>query len=85
MGISKITRNYQVTLPKDVRKVVGVKEGDEVMFIVNGSRVLLVKSKDDIIQKTAGIWKDMKETGEEYQRRLRKGWHRRLKKQYAIN
>ena len=40
------------------------------------------KSNDSPVMATAGIWKDMKETGEEYQRRLRKGWRRRLKKQY---
>mgnify|MGYP001605682011 FL=1 len=83
MGISKITRNCQITLPKDVRKIIDVKEGDEVMFIVDGNKVVLVKTKDNIIQRTAGMWKDMKETGVEYQRRIRGGWSRRLKKQYA--
>jgi len=85
MGISKITRNCQITLPKDVRIAVGVKEGDEVMFIVDGSKVFLVKPVSDIIQRTAGIWGNMEETGEEYQRRIRKGWSKRLKKQYATN
>ena len=85
MGISKITRNFQVTLPKDVRKIIGVKEGDEVMFVVDGARVNLTKAEDDIIQRTAGIWGDIGETGEEYQRRIRKGWSKRLKKQYATH
>lgn len=85
MGISKVTRNCQITIPKDVRKAVGVKEGDEIMFIVDGDKVKLTKVKDDIIQRTAGIWGDIGETGVEYQRRIRKGWSRRLKKQYATN
>lgn len=83
MGIAKITRNYQITLPKDVRKIINLKEGDDVMFIVEDDKINIMKVEDDIIKRTAGIWKDMRETGVEYQRRIRKGWSRRLKKQYA--
>ncbi len=80
MGISKITRNYQITLPKDIRKVIRVKEGEEVMFIVDGDKVLLTKPKEDPVMAAAGIWKDMKETGLEYQKRIRKGWRKRQKR-----
>ena len=30
MGLVKVTRNYQVTIPVDVRKKAGIKEGDLV-------------------------------------------------------
>ncbi len=85
MGISKITRNYQLTLPKDVRKIVGLREGDEVMLTVENGKITITKSVGDSIRATAGIWKDMKETGEEYQRKIRKGWSRRLKRIYESN
>ena len=61
-----------MTIPKDVRKIIDVKEGDEVMFIVDNNRVVLTKTKDDIIQRTAGIWKNMEETGADFQKRIRK-------------
>ena len=80
MGISKITRNFQVTLPKDVRKIVGIKEGDEVMFVVEDNKIALVKSKEDPVLAAAGIWKDMKETGAEYQKRIRQQWKKRQKR-----
>ncbi len=83
MGIAKITRNYQITLPKDVRKIISLKEGDEVMFIVEDDKVNIMKVEDDIIKKTAGIWKDMKETGAEYQRRIRKESEKRLRRLYG--
>ncbi|MEK6928372.1 MAG: AbrB/MazE/SpoVT family DNA-binding domain-containing protein [Nanoarchaeota archaeon] len=79
MGIAKITRNFQVTLPKDVRKIVGVKEGDEVLFIVDGNNVSLLKSEKDSIMAAAGIWESVKETGTEYQKRVRKEWRKRQK------
>ena len=77
MGISRITRNCQVTIPKDVRTQLGVKEGDEVVFTIVDNSVTVHKSTRDIITETAGIWKGMKETGEEYQRRMRKEWKHR--------
>lgn len=79
MGISKITRNYQITLPKDVRKIINVKEGDEVMFIVDSDKVLLTRPKEDPVMAAAGIWKGIKETGVEYQKRVRAGWKKRQK------
>lgn len=79
MGISRITRNCQVTIPKDVRKQLHVKEGDEVVFTVIDDKVIVKKSMRDIITETAGIWKGTKETGEAYQRRIRKEWNHRLK------
>jgi len=77
MGISKVTRNCQITIPKDIRKIIKVKEGDEVMFIVEGSKVSLHKSEEDPVLAAAGIWADMKETGEEYQKRVRQQWKKR--------
>ncbi len=79
MGISKLTRNCQITLPKDVRKIIGVKEGDEVLFTIENDNVRLIKAKKDIIKATAGLWKDMKESGAEYQTRIRSGWKKRRK------
>ncbi len=80
MGISKITRNYQITLPKDVRKIVGLKEGDEVMLTVEEGKITIIKSTEDHIMAAAGIWKGIKETGAEYQKRIRQSWKRRQKR-----
>ncbi len=80
MGISKVTRNCQITLPKDIRKVIGVQEGDEVMFVINENRVSLVKSAEDPVIAAAGIWKDLKETGAHYQKRMREQWKKRRKR-----
>ena len=78
MTLSKVTRNFQVTLPKDVREMENLHIGDEVIFIVEGDhRIHLVKHDKDIIKRTAGLWKGMKETGVEYVRRLRKEWRTR--------
>ena len=77
MGISKITRNFQVTLPQDVREVKKFKVGDKVLFIINGEKVDVVKIDKNVITAAAGLWKDMKEDGLAYERRLRKEWAKR--------
>lgn len=45
-------------------------------------RIKASKKKDPIMA-AAGAWKGMKETGDEYQKRVRKGWSTRLKRIYG--
>ena len=41
---AKVMAKVQITIPKDVRKVLGVENGDRVSFIVDGADVRLVNS-----------------------------------------
>lgn len=41
---AKVMSKGQVTIPKDVRKVLGVNNGDRVSFIVNNGDVRIVNS-----------------------------------------
>ena len=77
MGISKITRNFQITLPKDVRELKDFKIGEKVLFLVEGNRVDIVKIDKNAVKEAAGLWAGMKETGLDYERRLRKEWSKR--------
>ena len=81
MGISKITRNNQVTIPKDVRELRDLKEGDKVIFAIEGDRVDVVKVDKDVLRAARGLWKGLKETGVEYERRVRASWSRRLRRE----
>lgn len=78
MGISKITRNFQVTLPKDVREFKNFRVGDKVVFVVEDDKIELLKIDKKIVEDAAGLWTDFKETGIEYERRLRSAWRKRL-------
>ena len=81
MGLSKLTRNFQVTIPKDVREVKRLREGDRVLFAIDGGRVELFKADEDVVLATAGLWRDAKGTGAEYERELRRGWAGRLRRE----
>lgn len=39
----RVTRRGQVTIPKPIRARVGIDEGDEVAFSVEGSRIVIEK------------------------------------------
>jgi len=41
---AKVMAKGQVTIPKDVRKVLGVTSGDRISFIVEGGTVRIVNS-----------------------------------------
>lgn len=41
---AKVMSKGQVTIPKDVRKVLGITSGDRISFIVEGNTVRIVNS-----------------------------------------
>ena len=43
---AKVTAKGQLTVPKAVREALGITEGDEVVFRVEGNRAILAKTPD---------------------------------------
>lgn len=41
---SKVMANGQVTIPKDIREILGVTSGDSITFIADGNSVRMVNS-----------------------------------------
>ena len=44
MELAKITAKGQITIPVQVRKMLGVKDGDKVVFWNDGSRIIIENS-----------------------------------------
>ena len=61
MAVSRVTRNYQVTVPREIRELAGVKVGDTLLFIREGEDVVLRKIDKDLLAKGFGLWKKAKE------------------------
>lgn len=55
---AKVMAKGQVTIPKDVRKVLGVTSGDRTSFIVEGGTVLIVNSAVYAMQMLQGEMAD---------------------------
>lgn len=43
---ARVTSKGQVTVPKAVREALGIKEGDEIVFRVEGKRAVLARTPD---------------------------------------
>jgi AbrB family looped-hinge helix DNA binding protein len=63
--MSKVTRKYQITIPIDVRKELGIIPGSEVDIVPKGSNyVLKVNPIEDLKQVWKGRFKDEKSSDE---------------------
>ncbi len=69
----KVTRKFQVTIPEEVRRSVGVEIGDELLVRKDGRRIVMEKRID--IENLAGAWKHIRDT-EEFMREVRKLWRK---------
>ncbi|MBS3170003.1 AbrB/MazE/SpoVT family DNA-binding domain-containing protein [Candidatus Woesearchaeota archaeon] len=82
MGIAKVTRNYQVTIPRDVRVVQDINIGDTVFFSIEGGRIDFFKMKrESLLKETAGIWNGLiKEDSVQYVTKTRQSWKKRAQR-----
>lgn len=44
MELAKVTSKGQVTIPIDIRKKLGIKEGDKILFVEEGNQIIMVNS-----------------------------------------
>ena len=52
MELAKITTKGQITIPIEIRKILGVKDGDKVVFIEENGRII-IENASMIALKTA--------------------------------
>ena len=81
MSITKVTRNYQITVPRDIREQADIKEGDKLVITMENDEIKLKKFDEDSFKKAFGIWKDAGiKDSVEYVRTIRKEWEHRSKR-----
>ena len=44
MELAKITSKGQITIPSAIRKALGVKDGDKVLFVQEGGKVVMLNA-----------------------------------------
>lgn len=44
MELAKITSKGQITIPIAIRRLLGVKDGDKVMFVQDGNKVIMMNA-----------------------------------------
>lgn len=51
MEVAKITSKGQITIPIDIRRKLGVKEGDTVLFVEDQGRIVMMNSSMEALRK----------------------------------
>lgn len=74
VSVGTLTSKGQVTIPKEIREILGVIEGDKLIFLVEGDRVTMRKVTSEKLSDILSRQKPWPETGVEFQERLRGEW-----------
>ena len=81
MSLTKVTRNYQITVPRDIREQANIKEGDRIVITMENNEIRLKKFDEDAFKKAFGIWKGAgTKDSVKYVRNLRGEWEDRRKR-----
>jgi len=51
MEIAKITSKGQVTIPIDIRRKLGVKEGDKILFVEEEGKIYILNASMEALRK----------------------------------
>lgn len=51
MELAKVTSKGQITIPIDIRRKLGVKEGDKVLFMEDRGRIFVMNSSMEALRK----------------------------------
>ncbi len=62
MGLAKVTRNYQITIPKDARRLVNIRVGDTLLVSPREKEVVIKKLDENPVDASFGIWKSVKDS-----------------------
>jgi len=76
VGVGTVTSKGQVTIPKEIREMLGVIGGDKVIFLVEGDRVVMRKVTSERLSDILSRQKPWPEAGLDFQERLRGEWRR---------
>jgi len=76
VSISSISSKGQVTIPKKIREELGIKEGDKVIFLLDGDRAIIKKINEQKLSNILSKQKKWPIDSLEYQRRIREEWPR---------
>ena len=51
LGQSKITRRYQITLPPNVRQILGISEGEYIVFYIDKNSQMVYLRAAKLVEK----------------------------------
>ena len=55
MELAKVTSKGQVTIPIEIRKKLGIKNGDKVLFVEESGRIYMMNSSMDALREAQRV------------------------------
>lgn len=74
MSIGSITTKGQITIPKNIRISLDLKEGDRVIFSIEDGQATIRKASRDRLSDILRRQKPWREHSAKFQKRMRKEW-----------
>ncbi|MCL4392765.1 type II toxin-antitoxin system PrlF family antitoxin [Patescibacteria group bacterium] len=74
----KLSSKNQVTIPSLVRKKLKVKNGEQIIFIVDNDSVIIKKEIKDVNSFMSGLGKEIWEDPEKYIKNTRNEWEEKV-------
>ncbi len=71
-----VSAKYQISLPAEARRMLGIKRGDRLLVDVRGNHLLLMREPESYAAALAGLHAEIWEgvDAQEYVNRERAGW-----------
>ena len=81
MSKTKITRNYQITIPKEIRENLKLKIGDNIQIHIVGEKIVLEPINENVWEKISDF---LPENFDKIQKHIRNDQTERFKKMGII-
>ena len=80
MAQVKLSRKYQIVVPKEIRKKMNLESGENIaIYSIDAKRAIIVKQSNNPVAALEGlgseIWRKLG-GGQKYLKEERKSWHR---------
>ncbi len=56
MELAKVTSKGQITIPIDIRRKLGIKEGDKILFVEEQGRIVMLNSSMEALRKAQSVF-----------------------------
>lgn len=74
MSVGSVTTKGQITIPKEVRERLNLKEGDRVVFVIESGQATMRKASGEKISEILRRQKPWRVHSTRFQKRIRKEW-----------
>jgi AbrB family looped-hinge helix DNA binding protein len=71
---AKLSRKYQVVIPKAARVALGLEAGDELLVLCKADRVVMMRKPKKFARRTAGLHKEIWQGARAYLKEEREAW-----------